>query len=192
LIFCTPSGNFGNLCAGIMAYKMGLPVDKFVAATNVNDIVPAYLESSQFNPKPSVRTLSNAMDVGNPSNFPRIQQLYDNDYEAMKGHIEGRVYDDEATKKVIKEVFQKHDYLLCPHSAIGYAGLTSVLKKNPGKKGVFIATASPAKFKDIVEPVIGTEIEMPERLRQIIDRRKQAVPMSNSYDALRQFLLEHV
>ncbi len=190
IIFCTPSGNFGNLCAGVLAWKMGLPVKKFVAATNINDIVPTYLDTGLFNPKGSVRTLSNAMDVGNPSNFPRILDLYDGSHEKMSGHMIGKVYGDKQTKEIIKSVYKKYDYVLCPHSAIGYQGLFDTLEeRGMNEKGVFISTASPAKFGDIVEPVIKEKVEVPERLQKIVKRKKQAVSMGNQPGDLKSYLL---
>ncbi len=190
IVFCTPSGNFGNLCAGVLAWKMGLPVKKFVASTNANDIVPSYLKSGSFNPRPSIRTLSNAMDVGNPSNFPRILALYDGSHEKMSGHMIGRVYTDDQTKEIIKEVNKKFDYLLCPHSAIGYKGLDDILEERGlNEKGVFISTASPAKFGDIVEPIIGKKVNIPERLQKIVERKKQAISMGNKPEDLKAYLL---
>ncbi len=190
IIFCTPSGNFGNLCAGVLAWRMGLPVKKFVAATNANDIVPAYLENGVFDPKPSIMTLSNAMDVGNPSNFPRILELYDGSHEKMSGHMIGRVYNDMETKAIIKEVDEKFDYLLCPHSAIGYEGLADTLEeRGMNEKGIFISTASPAKFGDVVEPVIGKKVVIPERLQKIVEREKKAISLGNKPEDLKRFLL---
>lgn len=189
IVFCTPSGNFGNLCAGVLAWKMGLPVKKFVAATNANDIVPEYLKTAKFNPRPSIRTLSNAMDVGNPSNFPRILDIYGGSHEEMSRHIAGCVYTDEQTRHIIEEVYRQHDYLLCPHSAIGYAGLRDTLKTMKGnQKGLFLSTASPAKFGDIVEPIIGEKVEIPERLLKIVERKKQVISMGNKPEDLKNFL----
>lgn len=191
IVFCTPSGNFGNLCAGVLAWKMGLPVGQFIAATNANDIVPEYLRSSKFNPRPSIRTLSNAMDVGNPSNFPRILELYGGNYDSMSKHMTGSVYTDAQTLDIIGEVYKSHEYLLCPHSAIGYAGLRDYMKdEHKSVKGVFIATASPAKFGDVVEPVTGEKIEIPERLLKIIERKKEVVEMGSKPEELKKFLLQ--
>lgn len=189
IVFCTPSGNFGNLCAGVLAWKMGLPVKRFVAATNANDIVPQYLKTAKFDPRPSIRTLSNAMDVGNPSNFPRILEIYKGSHQEMSQHITGAVYTDEQTTQIIREVYEKYGYLLCPHSAIGYAGLRDTLKSIKGNPvGVFLATASPAKFGDIVEPVIGTTVDIPERLLKIVEREKKAISIGNQPKDLKDFL----
>ncbi len=189
LVFCTPSGNFGNLCGGLIAKKMGLPIDHFVAATNANHIVPEYLRTEKFVPKPSVRTISNAMDVGNPSNFPRVQALFEGSYEKISREITGAWYTDEQASKAMKEVYKKEDYLLCPHSAIGYLGVKDYLKGHPGKAGVFLATAHPAKFYDVVEKVIGKQIEMPELLQETMKKPKLSIKMDASDDALKNFLM---
>jgi len=190
IIFCTPSGNFGNLCAGVLAWRMGLPVKKFVAATNINDIVPTYLDTALFNPKGSVRTLSNAMDVGNPSNFSRILELYDKSHEMMSGHMIGKVYTDKQVKDIIDNVFEKYGYLLCPHSAIGYQGLFDTLdERGKNEKGLFISTASPAKFADVVEPIIKEKVQIPERLMKIIERERKVIPIGNKPEDLKNYLM---
>ncbi len=190
LYFCVPSGNFGNLCGGLLAMKMGLPVKQFIAATNINDIVPYYLASGIFNPRSSKMTISNAMDVGNPSNFARLIELYENNFESVAKDIRGISFNDEETKEIIKEVFEKYQYLMCPHTAIGYGGLRSLMPAGKKSKGIFLSTAHPAKFKDIVESLISKEIELPERLRKIVEKKKNAVSISNDYEDLKSFLLK--
>ena len=188
LYFCVPSGNFGNLCGGLLARKMGLPIAGFIAASNANDIVPHYLDTRQFSPKPSIQTLSNAMDVGNPSNFVRLLDLYDHDYHKIINDIKGISFDDHQTKKLIREVHGKYGYLMCPHTAIGYGGLKHYLK--PDDAGVFLSTAHPCKFKDVVEPLISQEIEIPLRLKEIIEKKKQAISMTADFESFKSFLLD--
>ncbi len=164
LVFSTPSGNFGNLAAGLMAKRLGLEC-RFIAATNVNDVVPEYLERGVYTPRPSRRTISNAMDVGDPSNLARIQHFYGHDVAALGVDVRGERYDDDATRRAIAEVDREHGYLMDPHTAVGYLALRDVLKDEPEETvGVVIATAHPAKFGDEVEPVIGRRIELPARL----------------------------
>ena len=190
IVFCTPSGNFGNLCGGLIAQRMGLPIGHFVAATNENDVVPEYLDSGIFEPKDSVATISNAMDVGNPSNFPRILALHDNDYDKVRASISGFSFDDEETKLAMSEVYNDYDYVMCPHTAVAYLGLNAYLESSEEDvKGVVLSTAHPSKFKDVVEEVIGTDVEMPERLTAIIDKEKVSIPMTNDFGAFKKFLL---
>jgi len=190
IVFCTPSGNFGNLCGGLIAQRMGLPIDHFIAATNENDIVPEYLDSGIFEPKDSVATISNAMDVGNPSNFPRILALHNNDYDKVKAAISGFSFDDEETKLAMSEVYQDYDYVMCPHTAVAYLGLNAYLESSEeDTKGVILSTADPSKFKDDVEEVLGTEVDMPARLMAILDKQKVSVPMSKEFAAFKAFLL---
>lgn len=188
LVFCTPSGNFGNLCGGLIAKKMGLPVDHFVAATNANHIVPEYLKTQKFEPRASVKTISNAMDVGNPSNFPRVQALYGGSYEKISRDISGTWYTDEQTSAAIRQVFSDEDYLMCPHSAIGYLGISDYLKKHPGKTGVFLSTAHPGKFYDVVEPIIGQSVELPALLKDTMEKSKKSVKIEASLEALKDHL----
>ena len=187
LTFCTPSGNFGNLCGGLIAKRMGLPVAHFVAATNANRIVPEYLKTRQFEPKPSIRTMANAMDVGHPSNFPRLLALYDGDYHRLSADISGAWYTDGQTAETIKEVYEREGYLLCPHSAIGYRGISEYLQSHTGI-GIFLATAHPGKFYDVVEPVIGEKVELPQALQETLDKPKQSVKMEADFDALKAYL----
>lgn len=182
LVVCTPSGNFGNLTAGLMARRAGLPVAKFIAATNVNDVVPEYLEHGVFTPRPSVATIANAMDVGHPSNFERMLWLYDNDVNAMRRDIIGRRYEDEAVKLTIRRVFDDHGYLLDPHSAIAYMGLKDTM--TPGQRGLFLSTAHPAKFREIVEPVIRTTIETPAPLAEALAVPRHILRIPASLEAV--------
>src|SRR5215813_10035764 len=162
-IVCTPSGNFGNLTAGLLARRAGAPIGRVIAATNVNDVVPQYLHSGQFEPRASKHTIANAMDVGNPSNFERMLWLYKGDLEAVRKDVTGSVHDDVEVKATIKDVFDRTGYVLDPHSAIGYLGIRRT-------KGIFLATAHPAKFSEIVEPVIGTPIDRPEPLAKALEK----------------------
>jgi threonine synthase len=190
IVFCVPSGNFGNLCGGLLAKRMGIPVDRFIAASNLNDIVPIYLETSLFTPKPSIQTISNAMDVGNPSNFIRIMDMYQNDYQKVIKDIKGISFNDDETRDIIKEVFHQHHYLMCPHTAIGYGGIRHHLQD--GETGIFLSTAHPFKFKDTVEGLIPGEVKIPLRLKKIIEKKKQALSMTNEFDDFKSFLLKSV
>jgi threonine synthase len=191
VVFCTPSGNFGNLCAGLIGKRMGLPVSKFVAATNANDIVPKYLSTGLFEPKSSVATISNAMDVGHPSNFARIEALFEGDLAKTKSEIIGKSYNDGQTKKAMKEIYEETGYIMCPHTAVAYLGLSDYLKEwGSDATGVFLATAHPAKFVDIVEEVIGTKIQIPEKLEIVLRKEKESILMSNNFNDFKQFLLK--
>jgi threonine synthase len=190
IVFCTPSGNFGNLCGGLIAKKMGLPIAKFIAATNANNIIPNYLATGKFEPKPSVQTISNAMDVGNPSNFPRLHHLFGESLEAERKDIVGKWFDDEQTLRTIREVDERTGYVMCPHSAIGYLGISEYLKESgKGEYGVFLATAHPAKFADIVETAIEEPVVLPERLQEVVKKTKKSILMENTFEALKQHLL---
>jgi threonine synthase len=188
IVFCVPSGNFGNLCGGLLAKSMGIPIDRFIAASNLNDIVPKYLETSLFTPKPSIQTISNAMDVGNPSNFVRIMDMYQNDYQKVIKDIKGISFNDDETRDIIKEVYHQHHYLMCPHTAIGYGGIRHHLQD--GETGIFLSTAHPCKFKDTVDGLIPGEVEIPLRLKKIIEKKKQALSMTNEFDDFKSFLLK--
>jgi threonine synthase len=179
----TPSGNFGNLTAGLMAKRAGLPISRFVAATNVNDVVPEYLVNGRFAPRPSVPTVANAMDVGNPSNFERMSWLYGADVEAMRRDIAGSRHDDGQVLAAIKRVSDERGYLLDPHSAIAYLGLKAVLP-GAGGIGIFLATAHPAKFAEIVEPIIGRPVETPAPLAEALAQPRRILRMPASLDAV--------
>jgi threonine synthase len=180
---CTPSGNFGNLTAGLMARRAGLPIKRFVAATNVNDVVPQYLATGRFAPRPSVPTIANAMDVGNPSNFERMSWLYSGDLEAMRRDIAGSRHDDNEVLAAIKRVCDERGYLLDPHSAIAYLGLKASLESN-GEIGIFLATAHPAKFGEIVEPAIGRPADIPVPLAEALAQPRHILRMPASLDAV--------
>ena len=190
IFFSVPSGNFGNLCGGLLAKKMGVPISGFIAASNANDIVPHYLETARFTPKPSVQTIANAMDVGNPSNFVRLLDLYHNDFNEISNDIKGISFDDSRIGELISEVYSKYGYLMCPHTAIAYGGLKHYLK--PGDTGVFLSTAHPCKFNDVVEPLISNEIEIPLRLKKIIQKKKQSISMNREFANFKSFLLESI
>lgn len=185
-----PSGNFGNLTAGIIAKKMGAPITKFVASTNSNDVVPKYLQTGVFTPKASVSTISSAMDVGNPSNFSRMLELYDNDVLKMRKDIIGASFSDEKTKKAILSVFKQHRYIMDPHGAVAYLGLVDFMKTHADYIGVFLETAHPAKFFEEVEKIINIKVPMPDRLKNYMLREKRAVLLKNDFSELKNFLLK--
>jgi threonine synthase len=188
-VVSVPSGNFGNLTAGLIAKRIGLPVRKFVAATNVNDTVPQYLRTGEYHPKPSVRTVANAMDVGAPSNWERIQALYGGQVDAIRADIVGSAYTDAQVVAEIGRVYRVHEYLLDPHSAIAWLALQDELAKTPGTQGVFVATAHPGKFREVVEPAIGKSVPLPRPLQEALGRPRHSVSMDVDYPTLREFLL---
>lgn len=191
VVFSVPSGNFGNLTAGVLAKRMGLPVEKFIAATNVNDVVPIYLKTGEFMPRPSVRTISNAMDVGNPSNFERLKELYGSTWNNMKRELEGYSFDDASTVAMIQKVYRTSGYVLDPHGAVGYlAWSTHKLQKDGEKMGIILETAHPAKFVDVVQGAIGREIQVPERLRVFSEKEKKSILMEADYDSLKMWLMQ--
>jgi threonine synthase len=189
LIVSVPSGNFGNLTAGLIAKRIGLPVQRFVAATNVNDVVPEYLRSGIYTPRASVRTVANAMDVGAPSNFERIRALYDDDIDRMRQDIAGAAFDDATVEAEIGRVYRAHKYLLDPHGAIAWLGLQAHLRANPRANGIFLATAHPAKFREVVEPAIGEPVPLPATLAGALDRPRHSVRLEVSYPALVELVL---
>jgi threonine synthase len=189
VVFSVPSGNFGNLTAGLMAKKMGLPIQHFVASTNTNDIVPHYLSTQVFTPRPSLATISNAMDVGNPSNFARMQDLYANTFSLLSRDITGYSFTDDETRQAMKQIFGKAHYTLDPHGAVGYLGLKKYLQKNPAGTGVFLETAHPAKFIDVVEKTLGQELSLPEILHSFMAKEKITVNSFNNYSSLKEVLL---
>ena len=185
--FCIPSGNFGNLTAGILAMRMGLPINKLIAATNVNDVVPRYLESGSYDPVKSVQTVSNAMDVGNPSNFRRIENLFDHNWGSVKEVILGYRYTDEETCAAVKEVHDQHNYVIDPHGAVGYLAAQAYGKTHPNQKTVILETAHPAKFLPVMEPILG-KIDIPERLAVLSDKEKAAIDMTTDFDPFKAWL----
>ncbi len=190
-IISVPSGNFGNICAGILTHISGLPCEKFIAATNANDVVPRFLQSGQFEQKSSVATLSNAMDVANPSNFVRILEIFDNDFLNLKEKLESVSVSDETTAETMREVYQKNNYVLDPHGAVGFYALQKYLEKNPEKSGFFLETAHPVKF-DSVEKILGTYGEMPESVKDLFSRPKQNIEIDANYEDLKEILLKKI
>jgi threonine synthase len=189
-VFSVPSGNFGNLTGGLLAKRIGLGVAQFIAATNANDVVPEFLRSGKMIPRASRHTISNAMDVGNPSNFARIVDLYDNDLQAIRCDICGCSFSDEETLRVMHDVHQSHGYMLDPHTAVGVLGWQGFAKQNhSATQGIVLATAHPAKFAEIVARAIGVRPEMPERLAAFLDRPKKSIPFPNRFPELQEFLL---
>ena len=189
IVFSVPSGNFGNICAGIMAQKLGLPIKHFVAATNVNDTVPNYLVDGVYKPKPSKATISNAMDVGNPSNFIRIQELFNNDLEALKNAFSSYSFSDDETRATMKEIYANSGYVADPHGAVGYLGLKKHgLKEN--EFGVFLETAHPVKFLDVVEETLPVKVAIPEQIKKVINNTKKAYKAS-TYQDLKDFLIKN-
>lgn len=186
VVFSVPSGNFGNICAGIMAKKLGLPIKHFVAATNVNDTVPNYLESGKYEPKPSKATISNAMDVGNPSNFIRIQELFGNDIEQLKKAFSSYSFSDEQTKETMKSIYKESGYIADPHGAVGYLGLEKCGLKDD-TIGIFLETAHPVKFLDVVESTLAIEVAIPDQIKEVIDKEKKSTKIG-AYQELKVFL----
>lgn len=188
VIISVPSGNYGNLTGGLIAKCMGLKVDKFIASSNINKIIPDYLKSGEFIPKPSKETISNAMDVGNPSNFERILALYDSNFEKIKNNISGYHFNDIETREAIRNVYKNSDYTLDPHGAVGYLGLKKDIK-NKNAVGIFLETAHPAKFAEIVQNEISKDIEIPERLKEFSSKEKKYTEMKANYSELKEYLL---
>jgi threonine synthase len=185
-VFSVPSGNFGNLTAGVIAKRMGLPVQHFIAATNINDVVPQYLKTGKFEPQPSIQTISNAMDVGNPSNFERMQDIYGNDFVKMSDEIYAASFTDHKTEQCIKHTFQETNYVLDPHGAVALLGLKKFVANEPG---VFLETAHPAKFLETVEPAIAKKIDIPEGLKSCLNSPEYIINLKADYEEFRSFLL---
>ena len=188
LVACVPSGNFGNICSALFGRRMGLPIDRFIAANNANDIFYNYLQTAQYNPRPSTATIANAMDVGDPSNFARILDLYGHSHEAITEHISGATYTDEQIADTMRQCLAETGYQLDPHGACGYQALQDQLQ--PGEVGFFLETAHPAKFKQVVDDICATDVEIPARLAAFMQGQKQSVEMPNDFQAFKQFLLE--
>jgi threonine synthase len=189
LAFSVPSGNFGNICAGMLAKQMGLPIDHFIASNNENNVVTRYLKSKEYSPKPSVQTISNAMDVGNPSNFVRILELFDNEFNSLSQQLSSFSYSDDETRKAIKEVKQKYNYVMDPHGAVGYLGLKDFIAENPAYYGTFLETAHPVKFLETVEEVIGEKVEIPASIKEAMNKEKKSFEISD-YAELKDFLIK--
>lgn len=188
LVFSVPSGNFGNICAGIMAQKLGLPVKHFVASTNVNDTVPTYLKSGEYTPKPSKATISNAMDVGNPSNFIRIRELFDNDIQQLRNSFSSYSFSDDETREKMQDIYDISGYVSDPHGVVGYLGLEKYgLQEN--EIGIFLETAHPVKFLDVVESTLPVSVAIPEQIKKVIDKEKVALKIS-TYEDLKSYLMK--
>jgi threonine synthase len=188
-VIAVPSGNFGNICAGLLANKSGLPVKHFIAACNANDTVPEYFNSRHYQPKKAVATMSNAMDVGNPSNFVRILEMFKDDYGDLSAMVSAYSITDKQTADVISKVYNDVGYLLDPHGAVGYLALKQWMTLNPGQKGFFLETAHPVKFYDVVEPVINARIDLPAEIQAIATKGKVSIKIEASYQRFREFLL---
>ena len=187
MVVCVPSGNFGNITAGLFGKRMGLPVRRFIAANNANDIFYNYLLSGQYEPKPSIQTLANAMDVGDPSNFARIIDLYKGSHADISAEISGATYSDEQIAETMRQCHATTGYVLDPHGACGYQALKDLLRK--GETGVFLETAHPAKFKEKVDSILNADVEIPERLAEFMKGKKLSVPMSAQFCDFKDFLM---
>ena len=188
-VVCVPSGNFGNICAGLMAHRSGLPIKHFIAATNANNIVPQYFATQHYEPKPAVATISNAMDVGNPSNFVRILEIFEQQFENLKNVVSSVSISDDETKAVLKAVYEQQNYLLDTHGAVAYAALQHWLADNEDDKGIILETAHPVKFYDVVEPIIGEKVPMPQSVENLLDKEKKSVVMDVDYESLKSILM---
>ena len=188
LVMCVPSGNFGNICAALFGHEMGLPISRFIAANNANDVFYEFLQTGKYNPRPSVQTLANAMDVGDPSNFARIYDLYGKSHEKISSLISGATYSDEQIAETMRRCYKETGYVLDPHGACGYQALKDGLK--PGEVGIFCETAHPAKFKEKVDAILNTDIEIPARLQAFMKGQKQSVPMSKDFQDFKAYLMQ--
>lgn len=192
VVFTVPSGNFGNIGAGLLAYKMGLPVKHFVAGTNVNDVVPRFLESGIYDPKPSIQTLANAMDVGDPSNWVRIKDLFGNDLDELRRIISSYTYTDKQTKSAMEELFKKYGYIACPHTAIAYLAALAYKKEYPGEyASVFLSTAHPCKFPDAIDASVFAKITLPNGAKDLSGKPKLATRMKVNYEDFKSYLLNN-
>ena len=189
IVISVPSGNFGNICAGLLAKKMGLPIDHFIASTNINDVIPRYLKTSKYLPKSSIQTISNAMDVGDPSNFIRISKIFNNNYNIIKSNLSGFKFEDNKTKEAIKEIYKDSNFIADPHGAVGYLGLKKYLKNHNNKVGVFMETAHPIKFIDVVENTIDIKLKLPEKIKKILKKEKRSTKI-NTYLELKDYLIK--
>ena len=188
LVACVPSGNFGNICSALFGRRMGLPIDRFIAANNANDIFYNYLQTGHYNPRPSTATIANAMDVGDPSNFARILDLYGHSHESICSLISGATYTDEQIAETVADTYQRTGYLLDPHGACGYRALAEILQ--PGEQGVFLETAHPAKFCGTVEAIVKSEVTIPEKLQAFMRGNKLSVAMTAQFDDFKAYLME--
>ena len=188
IVFSVPSGNFGNICAGMVAQKLGMPVKHFIASTNVNDVVPKFMNDGEYTPQPSIATISNAMDVGDPSNFVRIRHLYQNDFHELKANLSSFTFTDDETRKAMEKLYLYHNYLADPHGAVGYLGLKKYQEQHPDTYGIFLETAHPVKFLDVVKDTLGVEPDIPPQIEKVLNREKKAFSISK-YEDLKTFLL---
>jgi len=189
IVFSVPSGNFGNICAGMLAQKLGFPFAHFIASNNANNVVQRYFKTNTYSPLPSIQTISNAMDVGNPSNFIRIQKLYDNDFEALKNNLSAYSFSDEQTKEALSAIYKGSGYIADPHGAVGYLGCKSYREKNPAAQTIFLETAHPTKFLDVVEAVVPEKIALPPQIQAVIEKEKSALFVED-YSQFKTFLLK--
>jgi threonine synthase len=189
IIFSVPSGNFGNICAGLVAQRLGMPVNHFIAATNVNDTVPQFMSTKEYSPKPSTATISNAMDVGDPSNFIRIRHLFKDNFEELEKNLSSYSFDDNQTKEALKEIYSLNGYIADPHGAVGYLGLKKYQAQHPNTYGIFLETAHPVKFLDIVEETLSEKLEIPAQIKKVMGKTKKSIQISN-YEGLKNFLLK--
>jgi threonine synthase len=187
VVVCVPSGNFGNITAGLFGKRMGLPLSRFIAANNRNDIFYQYLLTGEYNPRPSIATLANAMDVGDPSNFARVLDLYHHSHKEITADISGATYNDDQIRETVKDVWKNHRYLLDPHGACGYRALNENIR--PGETGIFLETAHPAKFCQTIEPIINEKISIPPRLQTFMAGTKQSIELPNKFKDFKQYLL---
>lgn len=189
LVFSVPSGNFGNICAGMVAQRMGLPVKHFVAATNINDTVPKFMQNQLYDPKPSTATISNAMDVGDPSNFIRIRHLYNDDFPELESQLSSYAFTDAETKEAMLNIYATTGYVADPHGAVGYLGLKKYLAAYPKAYGIFLETAHPVKFLDVVEDTIGKKVALPPQIEKVMNKEKRYLTIEN-YTELKEYLLQ--
>lgn len=189
IVFSVPSGNFGNICAGLVAQKLGMPVKHFIASTNVNDTVPEFMRTKSYDPKPSTATISNAMDVGDPSNFIRIRHLFQDDFEALSKNLSSYSFSDEETKKALLEIYKNSNYIADPHGAVGYLGLKKYQENHPNTYGIFLETAHPVKFLDVVEETISKQLEIPLQIKKVMDKEKKSIQIKK-YAEFKSYLLK--
>ncbi len=188
--FCVPSGNFGNICAGLLASLSGLPVNQFIAACNSNDVFTRYIESGNYVPRVSTQTISNAMDVGDPSNFVRILEMFEHNIDTIRNHMSSYAFSDLQTEEIISNVYKDFNYILDPHTAIAFGGMLQWLQKNPGQKGIILSTAHPLKFPSVVEKIIGKKIEVPKHVEKIMQSEKKSIITEPIYEDVKSILLE--
>lgn len=189
IIFSVPSGNFGNICAGMVAQRLGMPVKHFVASTNLNDTVPEFMQTGHYHPKPSTPTISNAMDVGDPSNFIRIRHLFEDDFKTLAKNLSSYTFTDNETRKALLEIYTNSGYVADPHGAVGYLGLKKYQQDHPETYGIFLETAHPVKFLDVVKKTIGKTLEMPRQIQKVLGKEKKSITI-RSYEELKGYLLK--